>query len=167
MSAVGRVTAGAVGAIVFAVVAAGCGGSKSSAPPPATGGVAGTTTAMISPAAQEAQVKQVWTSFFSSSTPASQKPQLLQNGQRFSGAIQALATSPLAKQTGATVSSVKVHGSTAAVVYSISVAGKTALTNQHGTAVLVGRAWKVGDKSFCQLVGLQGTVPAVCKSVSG
>lgn len=166
MSAVGRATAGAVAAVAVAVVAAGCGGARSSAPP-ASGSVAGTTATIVSPTEQEAQVKQLWTSFFSSATPAAQKVQLLQNGQRFSGVIQAMARSPLAKQTSAAVTSVQVHGSTAAVVYTISLAGKPALQNQHGTAVLVGRAWKVADRSFCQLVGLQGTPPAVCTSAGG
>jgi hypothetical protein len=36
------------------------------------------------------------------------------------------------------------------------------LQHQKGTAVKVGRAWKVGLASFCRLLSLQGKPPAAC-----
>jgi hypothetical protein len=121
----------------------------------------------VSTGAAKAQISDAWATFFNGSTPAAERVNLLQNGQRFAPLIQALSHSSLAKQTKATVSSVRVHDGTATVVYTISLAGKAALKNQTGTAVRVGGMWKVGDKSFCQLVGLQGSVPAACKAASG
>jgi hypothetical protein len=132
---------------VFAVAGliAGCGGTTASDP--------------------AAQVKSTWTTFFSGSTPASKKVQLLQNGQRFAPVIQALASSPLAKQTNATVTKVVLEGpDRASVTYDLSVAGEPVLKNQMGTAVRVGGAWRVSERDFCALLSLQGTAPPGCRS---
>jgi hypothetical protein len=138
-----------------AVVAAGCGGGKSSH------GVAGVHTTVA--ASARVQITRNWAAFFSGSTPASEKVKLLQNGQRFAPLIEAEAKLPLASETQANVKKVSLLGSSRArVVYSISLAGKPALTHQRGIAVRIAGVWKVGDQSFCSLLALQGKPPAPC-----
>jgi hypothetical protein len=145
----GRAARAPIGASVAVLAAAGviaaCGGTKASDP--------------------AAQVKSTWTAFFSSSTPASKKVQLLQNGQRFAPVVQALASSPLAKELHVTVTKVTLEGpDRASVVYDLSLAGQTLLKNQMGTAVRVGGAWRISERDFCALLSLQGTAPPACRS---
>lgn len=151
--------------VVAVLAAAGCGGGsgKNSS---GTGSVAGTQSTLTtsSPAAEKAQVKQVWTRFFASSTSPGTKASLLQNGSMFLPAIQAQAKSPLAGKSSATVSRVTLKGpAKATVIYTIDLAGKPALTHQTGVAIKVGGAWKVGDASFCGLLKLGGAPPSACK----
>ena len=142
----------AIGAALL-LAAAGCGGGGSS------NGVKGARKT-ISP---KAQIRQNWVSFFDPSTPPAQKVKLLQNGQKFAPVIKAEAGSPLAKKTAATVKSVTLNDpSHATVVYTITLAGKPALKNQTGQAVLVNGTWKVGDQSLCGILGLQGQKPPGC-----
>lgn len=102
-------------------------------------------------------ITQNWQTFFAGQTPADQKVQLLQNGQQFAKIIQAQAGLPMAQGTQATVSSVTITSPTTAdVTYSISIAGKTVLSDRKGEAVKEGGVWKVGDKSFQQLLSLEG-----------
>jgi hypothetical protein len=143
---------------------AGCGGSRSSERAKSSQRVPG-TTAQTNVAAEKSEIVRTWTTFFAGSTPASEKVKLLQNGPRYSALIQAQAQNPLAKQTSAKVLRVLLLGPTrAAVVYSLWVAGKPALTNQRGLAVRVNGVWKVADASFCRLLALQGSLPPACKS---
>ena len=117
-----------------------------------------------SPGAQaEPQIKKVWTEFFSPSTPASTKISLLQNGQQFAPVINAQANSPLAKESAAQVSEVKLKSpETAIVTYTVTLAGKPALKNTTGIAVKSGSTWLVADASFCQLLKLEGSAPPSC-----
>jgi hypothetical protein len=120
----------------------------------------------VSPATAKAEVARNWALFFAGSTPASKKIQLLQNGQRFAAVIRAQAQSPFSRATKASVAKVTLLSSTSArVIYTITLGGQPALKNQAGTAVRVGGMWKVGDKSFCALLSLQGTKPSVCRRV--
>ena len=145
-------------AIVLLVgAAAGCGGGKKAA----------TTTTAATPAAQKAEIRQVWERFFAGTTSASDKEQLLENGSQFSDALAAAAKSPFAKQSGARVSSVTLTGpARAKVVYAILLSGKPVLSHRQGTAVKEDGAWKVGVASFCQLLTLQGGgMPKVCANL--
>ena len=142
-----------LGIAVVAVLAA-CGGSSS-----------GTTS---SGANQAAQVKQVWTSFFSAKTPAAKKPALLQDGSKFASTISALSSNPLARKLSAKVSKVTFHGANrATVVYTVYLGTTPALKNQSGTAVKQNGSWKVGYASLCRLLTLEGSTPAACKSAGG
>jgi hypothetical protein len=126
------------------------------------GSAAGVTAA--SPA--KAQIIKTWTTFFAGTTPAATKITLLQNGTRFAAVIRAQASSSLAQQTKAKVKSVTLLGSTKAkVVYTITIAGAPALTNQVGLAVKVKGKWLVSAKSFCALLRLQGGAPPACNGV--
>lgn len=142
-------------AAVLGAVTAGCGSSKSS-----TSHAQKTPSAV---AAAQAQIKQSWVKFFSPSTSASAKMSLLQNGKQFAPVINAQATSPLAKESSATVSAVKLTSpTTATVTYTVSLAGTAALKNQTGAAVKTGGTWQVADASFCQLLKLEGSAPPAC-----
>ena len=115
--------------------------------------------------ADTAKVKQVWTSFFSSKTPVSQKPAMLQDGTRFASTIAALAKNPLASQLSAKVSSVTLQGSSKAkVVYSIYLGNTAALKDQTGYASKQKGNWVVDYASLCKLIALEGSTPAACKA---
>jgi hypothetical protein len=137
-------------ALLTLLLAIGCGSSSSSTSP--------SPTASASPplSAAEAQIKANWEAFFSGMTPAARKIALLQNGQQFAKTIEAQASSAIAKSTQATVSAVKVISpKKASVTYSIQLNGQTALPDQQGQAVLVGKVWKVSAPSFAALLQLE------------
>ncbi|HLX33245.1 MAG TPA: hypothetical protein VKR79_10830 [Gaiellaceae bacterium] len=114
---------------------------------------------------ETAKIQQVWTSFFSSKTPVSQKPAMLENGSKFASTITALASNPLASQLSAKVSKVTLRGTdTAEVVFSIYLGSTAALKNQIGYAYKTHGKWVVGSASLCKLIALQGSTPAACKS---
>lgn len=137
--------------IATLAVSAGCGSSSHS------------SKAKSSSATAEAQIKQNWVAFFSPSTPASAKISLLQNGAQFAPVINAQAKSPLAKESSAKVTAVKLTGpTTATVTYTVLLAGKPALPNAAGNAVKTGSTWQVSDASFCQLLKLEGSAPPFC-----
>ena len=168
-------------AVVVGLAVAGCSSSSSSpsptsssASPPATSSSPSATPTSSSAtgstgseSADAAQITAAWTEFFDGATPASRKAQLLQNGKAFAPVITALAVSPLAKSTKATVSNVTLDSpNKATVTYSITIGGQPVLSDQTGTAVRVGDQWLVGIASFCQLLTLQGSAPALCKAGS-
>lgn len=122
-------------------------------------------TSGTSAASEQAAVKANWEKFFNGSTPTPERQQLLQNGQQYSQELAGYASSPLAKQASATVSSVKLNGNSATVTYTINVNGKPELPNQTGQAVLVNGQWKVSDTALCGLLELAGgQTPSVCAS---
>jgi hypothetical protein len=169
-----RISLVPVAAAAAGIVLAGCGSSgssnsgASSSPSPST---AGPTTGGASSAVST--IKANWEAFFSASTPVAKRVALLQNGQLFRSLIAAQAKSSLAASASAKVTKVSnVTSSQAAVTYSIIVAGTPALSNQKGVAVYDGGTWKVGDASFCGLLGLEkssglikiSALPAACKA---
>lgn len=118
--------------------------------------------------AKKAQIKSNWIAFFNGQTPASQKVNLLQNGQEFSQIIQADSQIPAAKATSATVSNVELNGAnSASVTYTVSINKQPALSDQKGEAVFTNGAWKVSDDAFCGLLKLSGTVPPICPGAGG
>jgi hypothetical protein len=143
-----------LGIAVAGAALAGCGGGSSSTHAKTT----------RSPGEQaEPQIKKAWTDFFSPSTPAATKISLLQNGQQFAPVIHAQANSPLARESAAQVSEVKLkNAETAIVTYTVTLAGKPALKNTTGTAVKSGSNWLVSVASFCQLLKLEGSAPPSC-----
>ena len=137
----------------LALVVAAC-GSKSSA---TTVGPSPQASPAATPSqSPEAAVKQAWQTFFAGTTAAAQKIALLQNGQQFAATIRAQAASPLAKATQAKVTSVRVTSPTTAVVtFSIVQGGQVALPHMTGQAVLQGGSWKVGARTFQDLLQLE------------
>jgi hypothetical protein len=119
------------------------------------------------------EITTSWNAFFSSSTPASKRVQLLQNGSEFASSIRAFASSPLAAAVTSKVDSVTLSSATQAKVkYDLSAAGTAVATRATGTSVLQDGTWKVGDDVFCGLLnqagkaGLSIKVPAACSSAS-
>ena len=131
----------------------------------ATGSSSGPASSSSSGAV--AEITANWEKFFSSSTTASQKAALLQNGSKFTSAISAFAQLPLASGIGAKVTKVVVNSSTTATVtYNIVASGSSLLSGQTGTSVYQDGTWKVGDGSLCGLFKLipGGSVPSACGS---
>ena len=133
--------------VALPLVLAAC-GSKSTAITPTP-----SASTSVSPSAA---ITSDWVKFFAGTTPAATKITLLQNGQQFATTIQAQASSPIAKGTQATVTTVTVTSpTTATVTYSIVEGGQVALPNQKGQAVLEGGVWKVSAPSFQALLKLE------------
>jgi hypothetical protein len=142
--------------------------ASSSAPSSPASSAAPSSPAAGGNAAAVAAITANWEKFFNSSTPASEKAKLLQNGTSFEAAIKAFATLPLASNIGAKVTKVTVTSPTSATVtYTITSGGSDLLSGQKGTSVNQGGTWKVGDASLCALFKMipGGSVPAACNSV--
>jgi ABC-type glycerol-3-phosphate transport system substrate-binding protein len=149
--------------LVAVLALAACGSSSKKAPLE--------TTSKQVQAFERAQITQTWESFFSSKTPVSKKPALLQNGSQFKSVIEAFASNPLAKNVSAKVSKVTLEApadssTRAKVAYTIYLGSTPALSNQTGVAVRENpsASWKVGDASLCKLIALEGSTPPACKS---
>jgi hypothetical protein len=174
-----RITLAPALGLALAMTVVACSSSSSTSASTSTSSVASSPAATGNPAATGspgtssnsaavAQITANWEKFFSSSTPTAQKVALLQNGSKFTTAINDLASLPLASGIGAKVTNVVVNSPTkATVTYNLTASGSSLLSNQTGTAVNQGGTWKVGDASLCALFKLVpgGTVPAACNSV--
>jgi hypothetical protein len=110
----------------------------------------------------KAKIIANWEAFFSGKTPPKRKIALVQDGKDFAKVINGQASGGMAKSATAKVLSVKVVGKKAVVTYTIYLAGEAALKNQKGEALLEDGTWKVGGKSFCALLSLEGTKPKIC-----
>jgi hypothetical protein len=173
-----RILAPALGLALAATVAA-CSSSGSSAASSSSSSSAAapaaTSASSAAPSSSSggngaavAQITANWEKFFASSTPASEKATLLQNGSTFEPVINALINFPLASGLGAKVTNVTLNSATTATVkYDLTANGQGLLPGQTGTAILQGGTWKVGDASLCGLFKLipGGTVPSACSSV--
>ena len=146
--------------------------STSSTPAASSPAATGSSAAPSSPgtgssSAAVAQITANWEKFFNSSTPTAERVALLQNGSRFTSAINAFSKLPLANGIGAKVTAVTLtSATTATVTYAITAGGTALLSNQKGTAVYQDGVWKVGSPSLCGLFKLipGGTVPSACNS---
>jgi hypothetical protein len=171
----------ALGLMLVTAMAACSSGSSSSSSSTAAAApttAASTQAASSSPAASgsssaAAEISANWNKFFSSSTPNSERVQLLENGSQFSSAISAFASSPLASAVTSKVDSVSLSSATEAKVkYDLSAMGTTVASGASGTAVLQDGTWKVGDDVFCGLLtqaksaGITIPVPSACSSAS-
>lgn len=174
----------ALGLVLVTAMAACSSGSSSSQSTPGSSASDVTTSptgesaaASSTPAASggsssaEAEISANWNKFFSSSTPNSERVQLLENGSQFSSAISAFASSPLAAAVTSKVDSVSLSSATQAKVkYDLSAMGTTVASGASGTAVLQDGTWKVGDDVFCGLLteaksaGITIPVPSACSS---
>jgi hypothetical protein len=145
----------AVAAPIILALLAGCGSSHHSS--------SSHTGAANTGAGAVAQITRAWTTFFNGATPTATRVSLLQNGRQFQPVLSSQAGSPLAQQASARVHGVTLTGArTATVRYDVLLAGKTALPNQTGTAVLSSGTWQVADASFCALLRLEGAAPPAC-----
>ena len=154
--AVGQPAATLLGRVLVPVAAAALLASCSSS----GGSTASSSTPAGSPSfnqsAATAQVTQAWQSFFSKTTPISQKETLLQNGTTsMMPAVQAFATDPRVGQVTATVQKVTFPSPTEAdVSYQISLNGTVMESGMAGKAVNVNGQWLVSDATLCGLLQL-------------
>ena len=161
----------ALGLMLVAATACSSGSSSSSSAPatsaPATSAPATTASAAATGSAVS-QITANWEKFFNSSTPNSERVQLLENGSEFTAALAAFSASPLASAVTSKVDSVTVTSATkASVKYDLSAAGTTVATGATGSSVLQDGTWKVGDDVFCGLLKegasiLNIKLPAAC-----
>jgi hypothetical protein len=161
----------ALGLMLVAATACSSGSSSSSSAPatsaPATSAPATTASAAATGSAVS-QITANWEKFFNSSTPNSERVQLLENGSEFTAALAAFSASPLASAVTSKVDSVTVTSATKAnVKYDLSAAGTTVATGATGSSVLQDGTWKVGDDVFCGLLKegasiLNIKLPAAC-----
>jgi hypothetical protein len=171
--------------LAASLAACSSGGSSSSSPPTApssssgaaSSGTAtpagGSSSAASGGSAAIAAIKTNWETFFNSATPNSKRLALLENGDKFSAAVAAFASSPLAAGVSSKVDSVTLDSATKATVkYDLSAAGTTVAAGSTGSSVLQDGTWKVGDDVFCGLLtqakafGLNVPVPSACSSAS-
>ncbi|MGW4248585.1 hypothetical protein [Nocardia sp. NPDC004722] len=119
-----------------------------------------------SPGTSAADVQAITSTFehfFDSSLPVDQKMALLQNGQAFTETLENQAHSAIAGGASANVSQVNADGpDRAAVTFTIKKHGIPLLPNRHGTALHLDGAWKVAAATFCDLLRIEGGVPAAC-----
>ena len=114
-------------------------------------------------AAARAMIITNWKTFFNSKTPPAKKVKLVQDGPEFAKVIEAQSKMPLAQGVASRVSKVTLDKSMtrAKVVYTVTIQGAAALSNQAGTAILQAGTWKVGAQSFCALLALEGSAKQV------
>lgn len=162
-----------VTAVFASACSSGSSSSSSSASSPATAASSGpSSSAPAASGSSSGAVSQItanWNKFFASSTPTSEREQLLENGTQFAPALSALGSIPVSSK----VDSVTVNSATTATVkYDLTALGQTVASGQSGSAVLQDGTWKVGDNVLCGLLtegkaaGMVSSVPSVCSSAS-
>lgn len=119
-------------------------------------------------AATERAIRHAYLIFFDSAGTTAQGVATLQHGARFRSTIDTEGKSNYGKQkTSAKVSAVKlISANVADVTFSIVVGGQTLLPNSKGFAVREAGKWKVAAQTFCALLQLEGTAPALCSNKS-
>ena len=116
------------------------------------------------PAAQAdvQQVKQSFSTFFDAGTPLDQRVQLLQDGPQFKQVLERQARQPVARETSAAASAVRIDGDRAQITFHIDVGGHPMLQHQHGTMVKQDGRWKVSQDTFCRIESMRGLPPEGC-----
>jgi hypothetical protein len=165
--------------VVALIALAGCsssgkGGSSSSSSTPVSTPAASTSAASTSAATSGAgtpadavttkAVTTAYETFFDIKATTAQTVTVLQHGSAFSPTLAGQAKAAAAQKLAATVSKVNLASPNVAdVTFTLTSNGSPLLPNTHGKAVREGGTWKVAAETFCALLGLQGTPPAVCK----
>jgi len=130
--------------------------------PASTPATAGTPA---DPATKQA-ITKAYTTFFGGSTTTAESEQALQHGASFRPTLDQQANGQYSKGSGTQVGAVSVRGQLAYVTFTITSNGKPLLANIKGYAVQEGGVWKVAAVTFCMLLKLQGSPPAVCNDTS-
>ncbi|MBB5915516.1 hypothetical protein BJY24_004428 [Nocardia transvalensis] len=150
-------------ALVAAVALTGCGSDDDSSTAATTSAAATSAAAAQADPATTKAVTDVYTAFFSGSTPAQQKAAIVQKGDVFLPILEAQAANPQAQGTSSTVAGVKLTDPDHAdVTYSILIGGNPMLPDQTGQAVKEGGQWKVATPTFCALLAIQGGNSPAC-----
>ena len=119
-------------------------------------------------AATTRAVTHAYQVFFNGAGTTAQGVATLQHGAQFRSAIAKEEKSNYGKQkSSASVSTVQQTGPhVAKVTFSIKVGDQSMLPNSIGYAVLEDGHWKVAAMTFCSLLTLEGTAPALCNKQS-
>jgi len=160
-------------ALVGLVAAGACSSSASKASAPTSG--SSTTSASSAPqssssaslrpadAATTAAVTHAYVTFFNYRTASATAQSLLQDGAAFAAEVVANGKAAQVRKPSVTVSTVQlVSDHTAKVIFTLSVGGSAVLPNTSGYAVLEAGTWKVAGQTFCALIGLNNSHPAIC-----
>jgi hypothetical protein len=111
------------------------------------------------------QIDHNWQTFFGPTASLQTRENLLQNGSAFAQIIQSEFAALGQESFSSTINSTTLTSTTAAnVVYTGTLGGQVVLKNEAGSAVKVNNTWKVSDATLCQLLALDGSKPAVCKT---
>jgi hypothetical protein len=108
--------------------------------------------------------------FFDTDTSLAASAKVLQHGPNFRKTLAAESNSPSANDITVKVSNIALRNREVAdVKFTILTAGKPLLPDTQGVAVREGGTWKVAAATFCALLQLEGTAPAICndKSITG
>jgi hypothetical protein len=125
--------------------------------------VSSLTPAQISSA--KAEIGSNWQTFFGPTASLQNRENLLQNGSQFAQIIGSEFAALGQESFSSTINNISLTSTTAAnVVYTGTLGGQVVLKNEAGSAVKVGGVWKVSDATLCQLLALDGSKPAVCKT---
>ena len=125
--------------------------------------VASLTPSQISSA--KADINSNWQTFFGAKTSLANRENLLQNGTEFAQIIEGEFAALGQTSFSSTINSTSLTTPTAAnVVYTVTVGGHAVLQNEAGSALKINGVWKVSDATLCQLLALDGSKPAVCKT---
>lgn len=107
-------------------------------------------------AAATKEITDVYVAFFNGTTPPAERAALVENGDSFLPALEALTANPQSTATTATVEDVKVSGTDADVKWTLLMNGAPVLPDQAGTAIEEAGQWKVTAVTFCTLLAIQG-----------
>jgi hypothetical protein len=154
--------------LVVATALAGCSSSGNGGNTTSPGGPTSSAGGTSANSATTKAITKAYRLFFDSTGPTKQGVANLQHGAKFRSTIIGESQSSYGKQkTSASVSAVRiVKPKVADVTFSIKVGGQTLLPNSHGYAVREGGRWKVATQTFCALLKLEDTAPALCKQKS-
>jgi hypothetical protein len=182
VAVISRSTTLAVSVSTILVVAlaglTGCGSSSKDAGSSSAGSTTGSSTgssAVVSSAAggatadaaTTAAATKAFVTLFDGTATLDTRLAVLQNGTSLAQALSALASSPLIKQTSATVSKVTLTSpNQAQVTYTLAVSGTPIAKDQAGTAVQDSGTWKVSASTFCALLTAEGQPQPVCTQAS-
>ena len=157
----------AVGAAFVAVVSlAACGGGgddDNAASATTTTEAVTTTTAPFEAGKAEADIRALYTTFFTDTTTVDQAVSMLEEGESLRGALDEQKKSGAAKGISAIVKTVQFQSETLADVnFDLALNGSVVAANTKGQAKFIHGTWKINKALFCTLVGLAGQNPPAC-----
>lgn len=163
--------------VAVAATLAGCsssGGTPKSSAPPATHATTSSTSSSATPSASgtpadpatERAVSTAYSTFFSATSSVARSQAVLQHGSAFHQVLESESNSSQSNSVNVQVTGVNLLRSDVALVTYTLDAGGVKLPNARGYAVEEGGTWKVAARTFCNLLQLQNSAPAVCKDSS-
>jgi ABC-type glycerol-3-phosphate transport system substrate-binding protein len=148
---------------VVALAACGGGGDDNTASTTTTEEVTTTTAAPFEAGKAEADIRALYTNFFTETTTVDDAVKMLEDGESLRPALDEQKKSGAAKGISATVKTVQFQSETLANVnFDLSLNGAVVAANTKGEAKFIDGTWKINKALFCTLVGLAGQNPPAC-----